>query len=183
MKTLDLSHIKNCNKQRVRENYEKYRQHILYAEDRLANDDATSLREVAESLNLLHRYNEFYKAFKRYSSLDVNTVSNGKSNKSLRASRNRRKLSEQDLDSITSRYAKGENLASISKTYTVSAATIMNFMELHGIPRRTKSELINERKVRDPNYSDRMREYDIVRICTNELKECNGDYGKWIYRR
>jgi very-short-patch-repair endonuclease len=263
MKELDLKSIKKCNHKIVEENYYYYKPYIEKAEILLETGEYDSLRSIATTLFPKISYTLFYKAFKKYSSVELSIKSNGKQHNTRKMLSNRRKISEDDKDKIIDMYlTQNHTLEYIGKYYKTTATTIMSFLQRHGVSRRTKSQIMQNRldndifreqlrqnginsylnrrysstqpelhfegwlKKNDIRYETQYREignkhpydfflcdynllveidghywhskpkqaikdqkhvddairrgYNIVRICTKELKESNWDYTKWI---
>lgn len=161
MKKLDLTTTKKCNHKSVIENYNKYAMAIQQAELYLNEGKYDSLRQIATHLEL--PYNEFYKAFKKYASIDVSIHNNGKQRLVIQSNKNRAKIPPDQKDTIRNLYVDEKySLRAIGAKYGVSAATVMSFLEHYNIPRRSKSENMRLRINNTPNYSDIMREYSTI---------------------
>lgn len=266
MKELDLTVIKKCNRKMVEENYNFYKPYIEQAEKLLEKGEYDSLRGVAIKLFPQISYTLFYKAFKKYASVELSIKNNGKQSSTRTMLISRRKIDDTQKDKIVNLYnVQGYTLECIGECYNTSAATIMSFLQRHGVTRRTKSQIMKTR-LENKEYREQLRQaginnylnrrytstgpelhfeewlksnniryipqyrgvgnmhpydfflcdynliveidghywhskpaqvikdqkhvddalhkgYNIVRICTKELKESNWDYTKWIYLR
>lgn len=113
-----------------------------------------SLSEICRERDI-HYYRTYAEIKKSSYSDSVNHRSGARSKTAMKAHKNRRKFSEDEILKLYDEYINGENLYELADKYEVSAAGIHHWFNARGLPRRSKSDAM---KLLFEKYPER-REY------------------------